>query len=189
MYGVIIKEAKGNFIPYVYERLPNTDKPQLKQWFTQAGSGLLTSDAFLTLLGFDNPECHMKNYIENYLTMDEGFYRFADEFCGKYDFALLSNDVSAWSEYICEYYGLNKYFLLKIVSADVKLRKPDPAIYTLALERTGANPAECIFIDNKAENVRVAEELGVKGVIFGNEDPDSNLLRARDFAELATLLK
>ena len=63
MYGVIIKEAKGNFIPYVYERLPNTDKPQLKQWFTQAGSGLLTSDAFLTLLGFDNPECHMKIYI------------------------------------------------------------------------------------------------------------------------------
>lgn len=189
MYGVIIKESKGNFIPYVYERLPNTDKPQLKQWFTQAGNGMLTSNEFLTMLGFDDPEYHMRNYIENHLTMDDGFYKFADEFCGKYDFVLLSNDVSAWSEYICEYYGLNKYFSLKIVSADVKLRKPDPAIYTLALERTGANPAECIFIDNKAENVCVAEEQGIKGVIFGSEDPDSDLLRARDFAELVTLLK
>ena len=189
MYGVIIKEAKGNFIPYVYERLPDTDKPQLKQWFTQAGSGLLTSNEFLTLLGFDDPEYHMKNYVENYLTMDGGFYNFADEFCGKYDFALLSNDVSAWSEYICEHYGLNGYLSHKIVSADIGLRKPDPAIYTLALERISADPADCVFVDNKAENVRVAEHLGIKGVIFGNEESDSNLLRARDFAELAELMK
>lgn len=189
MYGVIIKEAKGNFIPYVYERLPNTDKPQLKQWFTQAGSGLLTSNEFLTLLGFDDPEYHMKNYIDNYLTMDSGFYTFADVFCGKYDFALLSNDVSAWSEYICEHYGLNRYFSHKIVSADVGLRKPDPAIYALALERIGAHPSECVFVDNKAENVRVADVLGIKSVIFGSEDSDSELLRARDFSELAELLK
>ena len=55
--------------------------------------------------------------------MDGGFYTFADEFCGKYEFALLSNDVSAWSENICEHYGLNRYLSHKIVSADVGLRK------------------------------------------------------------------
>ena len=52
-----------------------------------------------------------------------------------------------------------------------------------------ADPADCVFVDNKAENVRVAEYLGIKGVIFGNEESDSNLLRARDFAELAELMK
>ena len=72
---------------------------------------------------------------------------------------LLSNDVSEWSAYITEFHGLDKYFKHKIVSGDVKCRKPDRKIYELALERIGKKPEECLFVDNTAKNLLVAQEL------------------------------
>ena len=99
------------------------------QLFTQAGNGELTSDVFLAKLGFDDSRYHMRNYIENYLTLDSGFIAFAEKYYEQYDFVLLSNDVSEWSNYITEYYQLNKYFKNKIVSGDVRCRKPEKRIY------------------------------------------------------------
>ena len=82
----------------------------------------MTSDEFLSLLGYENPQYHMKDYIENYLTLDRGFISFAETYYEKYDFILLSNDVSEWSSYITEYYQLNKYFKSKdeLVGNDLK---------------------------------------------------------------------
>ena len=40
-----------------------------------------------------------------------------------------------------------------IVSGTEKLMKPDPAIYRLAIERFGIDPAGALFIDDVAANV------------------------------------
>jgi len=53
-----------------------------------------------------------------------------------------------------------------VVSAEVGLVKPDPAIYRLLLERYGLAPAETLYIDDLAENVAVAESLGMAGHHF-----------------------
>ena len=63
MYGVIIKESKGRFIPYVYEHFPNTDKSNLLSLFTKTGLGQINSPEFLYNLGFEDTKYHMKNYI------------------------------------------------------------------------------------------------------------------------------
>ena len=141
MYGVIIKESKGNFIPYTYNHFPPSEHDRITKafrvdrLFTKAGNGEITSDEFLTALGYENPQFHMRDYIENHLTMDEDFYVFAEIMKHKYKFALLSNDVSEWSKYITEHYKLNEYLLTKIISADVHCRKPEKKIYEIALER------------------------------------------------------
>ena len=57
-----------------------------------------------------------------------------------------------------------------IASCDVKLIKPDPAIYELALERAGCLPQESVFLDDREPNVRAAEELGIHGILFRNPD-------------------
>ena len=54
----------------------------------------------------------MKDYICNYLTLDDGFIAFAEKYYRNYDFVLLSNDVSEWSSFITEHYELEKYFHL-----------------------------------------------------------------------------
>ncbi len=53
-----------------------------------------------------------------------------------------------------------------LVSGEVKLIKPDPAIYALALERFGLTPGEALFVDDRPENVAAAEAGGFHGHVF-----------------------
>lgn len=53
-----------------------------------------------------------------------------------------------------------------IVSGTEKLMKPDPAIYRLAIERFGIDPAGAIFIDDVAKNIVGAESVGIAGHQF-----------------------
>ena len=53
-----------------------------------------------------------------------------------------------------------------IVSGTEKLMKPDPAIYALAIERFGIDPAGALFVDDNAANVAGAESAGIAGHHF-----------------------
>ena len=53
-----------------------------------------------------------------------------------------------------------------IVSGTEKLMKPDPAIYALAIERFGIDPAGALFVDDNAQNVAGAEAAGIAGHLF-----------------------
>ena len=195
MYGVILKESKGYFIPYTYEHFDESQYDRLtrqfreEKLFTKAGNGELTSDEFLSRLGYQDPCFHMADYIENYLTLDEGFIPFAEEFAARYDFVLLSNDVSEWSAYITAYHNLDRFFTHKIVSGDVKCRKPDREIYEIALAETGKRPEECLFADNSVKNLRTAAELGIEPVLFNRDGEEYDGTVVNSFPELADLLR
>jgi 2-haloacid dehalogenase len=62
-----------------------------------------------------------------------------------------------------------------VVSGEVKLLKPDPAIYFLALHRFGLKPAEALFIDDREINVEGARAVGMQAHLFVDADD----LRAR----------
>ena len=195
MYGVIIEESKGNFIPYTYNHFDEkeyeriTRQFRVEKLFGKAGNGELSSDEFLSMLGYENPQFHMRDYIENHLTLDSGFIPFAEQFAGWYEFVLLSNDVSEWSAYITEFHGLDKYFTHKIVSGDVKCRKPDKVIYELTLERIGKKPEECLFVDNTAKNLIVAQELGIVPVLFDRDKEEYAGTKVNSFEELAWVIE
>jgi 2-haloacid dehalogenase len=53
-----------------------------------------------------------------------------------------------------------------IVSSEVKLVKPDPAIYHLTLARIGYAAQECAFIDDHLPNVEAARALGFAAIHF-----------------------
>ena len=53
-----------------------------------------------------------------------------------------------------------------VVSSHVKLAKPEPAIYQLLLSKYNLNPQECVFIDDRKDNVNAAQALGMKGIVF-----------------------
>lgn len=172
MYGVILKERTGSFVPYVYAHFDASQHERLKRLldeerlFTRAGYGELSSDAFLSRLGFQDPAYHMRRYIENFLTLDEAFIPFAEKYASRYDFVLLSTDVSEWSAYITAYHRLDPYFKRKIVSGDVKCRKPDRRIYALTLEAAQKAPEECLFIDDSIRNIEAAGEMGIETLLF-----------------------
>ena len=194
MYGVILEESKGYFIPYTfgsfdqaeYDRLTRQFKEE--KLFTRAANGEMTSDEFLMQLGFQDPQYHMVNYIDNFLHLDQGFREFAERYSTKYDFVLLSNDVAEWSAWITEHHDLDQYFTHKIVSGDVKCRKPDRRIYEIALERTGKKPEECCFVDNSVKNLLVAAEMGIEPILFNRDGEEYTGTIVKSFAELAEVL-
>ncbi len=64
------------------------------------------------------------------------------------------------------------YFEDTVVSGELKLVKPDAAIYQVLLDRHTIVPEQSIFIDDTQENVTGAEALGIRGIHF---TPDTDL--------------
>ncbi|HYJ52684.1 MAG TPA: HAD family phosphatase [Allosphingosinicella sp.] len=57
-----------------------------------------------------------------------------------------------------------------VVSGEVKLLKPDPAIYWLALDRFRLRPAEALLVDDRAINVEGALAVGMQAHLFTGAD-------------------
>ena len=57
-----------------------------------------------------------------------------------------------------------------LFSCDCHIVKPDRRIYELLLEKFGLKASECVFLDDKQENVLGGEEVGIKGIVFTNLD-------------------
>ena len=53
-----------------------------------------------------------------------------------------------------------------VVSSHVKLAKPEPAIYQLLLFKYNLKPEECVFIDDRKDNVNAAIALGMSGIVY-----------------------
>jgi putative hydrolase of the HAD superfamily len=63
-----------------------------------------------------------------------------------------------------ESYDLDKRFDAVVISGEVGLSKPDPAIYKLAASRLGLPASACVFVDDIADNLPPAHALGMATV-------------------------
>lgn len=68
-------------------------------------------------------------------------------------------------------------FDVRISSYYVGLTKPDPAIFRLACEHLGVEPAECVMVDDKAGHLASAEKLGMKTVLYTSADQAITAIR------------
>ena len=63
-------------------------------------------------------------------------------------------------------------------SSEVGVRKPDPAIYELALERVDTDATRAVFVDDFPGNIHAAEQLGMLGILV--EDAPTEALTQLD---------
>jgi len=88
--------------------------------------------------------------------------------------ALLSNswgneyDRSDWHE----------MFDTVVISGEVGMRKPEPAIFELVLARIGLPADECVFVDDMAHNISAAEQAGLVGIVHRTFDQTAAELEA-----------
>lgn len=68
-----------------------------------------------------------------------------------------------------------------VVSGEVRLVKPDPAIFSLFLAQTGLSAGECLFVDDSAANIATAKALGFTTHLFTEPDLFAAALRASGF--------
>ncbi len=80
---------------------------------------------------------------------------------------VLSNAHKSFYSYFPRYFNLD-FFDGVVVSADVHTVKPDIKIYKHLLEKHNLKPEECLFVDDRADNVEGAIKAGMKAFQFEN---------------------
>lgn len=91
---------------------------------------------------------------------------------------LLSN---SWGTALYPRERLDPIFDVQVISGEVGLRKPDPAIFRLTTDRLGVSAEKCVFVDDHPGHLTSAAEAGMTTVL--HRDP------ARTIAELESLLE
>ena len=96
---------------------------------------------------------------------------------------------------VLDEFDLAKYFREIIESAEVGIRKPDPEIYRLAIEKFGLTPQEVIIIgdsyknDITPANILECRSIWLKGKGWDNKDDSlEHPYIIRDFSKLKSLL-
>jgi putative hydrolase of the HAD superfamily len=192
--GVIFQvgdDTKDLLVPYVLNL--NQDIPQEKivSLYKDASLGKISSCKFWVDLGFkvEDVEAIEQKYLETCLTIDKQFIQSIDKVKAKgYIVALLSNDVSEWSQYLRRIHGIDKYVNFAFISGDLGLRKPDQEIYKAALKKMKVQPSDCIFIDDHPARVDAAIELGIPSILFNRENHEYKGLQISSFLDLLKVL-
>lgn len=94
----------------------------------------------------------------------------ADLVAGGTRVALLSNAAADYGAPF-RFSPMGALFERIVVSGELLLLKPDPAIYRHTAEALDLDPTSLVFIDNREVNVRGAESIGITGHVY--TDPAS----------------
>ncbi|HYV25155.1 MAG TPA: HAD family phosphatase [Pyrinomonadaceae bacterium] len=84
----------------------------------------------------------------------------------KYFMATINNEILELNTYRLEKFGLRSIFRVFFSSCFLGIRKPDEAIYRLALRVSQRDAEECIFIDDREVNLECPRELGMETVLY-----------------------
>lgn len=84
--------------------------------------------------------------------------------------AVLSNMGDSVHENIEREFKWLARFDVLVWSYELKMAKPDEAIFRYALDKLGTAPEQTLFLDDKRANVEAANALGLKGLVFSDVD-------------------
>jgi len=118
-----------------------------------------------------NINLDVKKYIELFkkgIESIRGMNDILKSLSQKYSLATLINEGSEWANYKLDISGFRKFFKENFISGNLKVAKPNPEIYKIALIKLNIKPKECIFIDDQKKNCDAAEKLGIKSIVFEN---------------------
>ncbi len=106
--------------------------------------------------------------LEETVVYDKDMIRYLNELKRYYRFIMLSNQNKHLSDLVKSgnYEELRGMFDKLYFSCDIGISKPDSGIYEYVLKDAGLIAEECLFIDDKEENIVAGEKLGIKGILF-----------------------
>jgi putative hydrolase of the HAD superfamily len=90
----------------------------------------------------------------------------------------VSNEGRELTRHRIETFELDRFIDFFVCSCFVHFRKPDPDIYTLALDVTQVRPEEVVYIDDREMFVHVARGMGIRGIHHEGQDSTRDALQA-----------
>ncbi len=179
MGGVLIRFDREYFIRRLGvdagdERILMNEVFRSVEWARMDRGSIAEADAVHNICERTPERLH--DAVEKLVTMWErpilpidGMYELiADLKNNGYGVFLLSNASLRQHEY-WPHIPASRFFDGKLISADVRLVKPQPEIYTLLCSTFGLTPSECFMIDDTPQNIEGAYEIGMPGFVFNDD--------------------
>ena len=175
--GVLLLTIKGTFNSLLAERLDAPLKeiervmstPENDQWDMDE----IDDDTFYTFLLNElgmpmEKKSILRKFVLDDFYVDQELLTYIRNLHRSYSTALLTNFPAHLHDFRKTDWIMDGAFDDLIASCDVKLLKPDPAIYKLTLELIGYRAEETVFIDDREVNVKAAENLGMNILLYEN---------------------
>jgi epoxide hydrolase-like predicted phosphatase len=133
--------------------------------------GEITMDQFneyvLDTLQISRDKKHLLEEVFNEKAyIDEDLLKQVVEMGREYKIGLLSNYSNNLRPRIEKEWAIGDVFDEIIISCEVGMVKPDPAIFNLMLDRLGVKADESVFIDDRIKNIDGAKKMGLHTVFF-----------------------
>ena len=82
---------------------------------------------------------------------------------------ILSNAPIFFEEH-ADFFEITRLFDVQSNSGSIKKFKPNPDIYQHLFDTFSLDPSDCFFMDDKPENIKAAQKLGMNGMVFTGEN-------------------
>ncbi len=165
-FGVVMREVA----PYWFRRYYTAEEAdRIKEEMMHDGDvGAVPDDVLYRRLGatVGVPGETIRREWEDLVIPNADTIALIRELKSRYRVALLSNAMSEYLRYALKKCGIEDLFDFTVVSAEVKLVKPDPAIFKFALERAGVDAKNALMIDDVQKNLDGAKTVGIDGYLF-----------------------
>jgi len=130
----------------------------------------LTLEEYLNLVVFFQPRSFTQAQFQEFMfaqsTPDSKMIALIRQLKKTYGLkvVVVSNESRELNAYRIQKFALNEFVDAYISSCYVGLRKPDAAIFKLALDVAQVSAEQVVYIENTPLFVRIAEEMGIRGI-------------------------
>ncbi len=188
IFGVLITEGHiihHGFLPLLKDPPSEADVKRAYELYT---NGEIATEEFWQRLNA-TPELEEKYLAQFKLDPDE--HTVLHELKNKgVKIGVISNVTRPWFEALSKQLELDTLADFIDISADAHVSKPDRKIFDIFLEQTGADPASCLFVDDKKENLASAASDGFRTCWFKREEdthafePDHTITHLQELLDL-----
>ena len=129
--------------------------------------GSITLDEYLDTVIFNHPRDFVREDFKEFIfstSVELPMLQFLKDWkkdCG-FRIISLNNEGKELNDYRVRKFKLHECFDAFISSCEVKMRKPDPGIWQLAMGIAQAQPNQCVYFDDRMMFVNTAQKLGIR---------------------------
>jgi len=182
-------DVKDLLCPFIAEKGGISDIEKITSLYMAASLGNLTAIEFWQSAGV------APNLEDEYLqrhNLTDGLIEFLEAVNSRGGKVwCLSNDLSEWARKLRDIFKLERYLRGFVISGDVGIRKPDPAIFEHLIRQLNVTAGDAVFVDDNPKNLDSVTELGLQTILFnasGENPSHSGYETVRNFNELLRCL-
>ena len=134
---------------------------------------------FVMLTGFRGTFPQFRDIWCGIFSENQPMIAFARELAARYDTYIWSNAGDLHVPWVYERFPALQFFKGDAISCYLGEVKPNRAFYVKALAKFSLRAADCLFIDDRPENVASARECGIEALLYSSADECLAAVRAR----------